>query len=78
MARTARGTGAAILLVSEAVERIRRAGHQRAWLACAIGNHRAARFYEKAGWTLAGVVTIRLQTSDCEMPLDVWRYAIAV
>lgn len=78
VARTARGAGAAILLVSEAVERIRRAGHQRAWLACAIGNHRAARFYEKAGWTLAGVVTIRLQTSDREMPLDVWHYEIAV
>lgn len=78
VARAARGSGAAILLVSEAVERIRRAGHQRAWLACGIGNHRAARFYEKAGWTLAGVVTIRLPTSDGEMPLDVWRYEIAV
>lgn len=78
VARAARGAGAANLLVSEAVERIRRAGHQRAWLACAIGNHRAARFYEKAGWTLARVVTIRLQTSDGEMPLNVWRYETAV
>jgi GNAT superfamily N-acetyltransferase len=46
VARTARGAGAAIRLLSEAVDRIRRAGHRRAWLACAIGNHRAARFYE--------------------------------
>jgi len=31
-----------------------------AWLACAIGNERAARFYEKCGWHRTGVVTSRL------------------
>jgi GNAT superfamily N-acetyltransferase len=77
VARDARGTGAALALATDALDRIRRAGHRRAWLACAIGNHRAARFYEKAGWALAGIVTIRLATPDGQVPLDVWRYEIA-
>lgn len=78
VARNAHGTGAALRLVSAALDQIRQAGHRRAWLACAIGNHRAARFYEKAGWTLAGIVTIRLGTPDGPVPLDVWRYEIAI
>ncbi len=78
VARNARGTGTAFRLVSAALDRIRHAGHRGGWLACAIGNHRAARFYEKAGWTLAGVVTIRLGTPEGEIPLEVWRYEIAV
>lgn len=78
VARNTRGTGAARRLVSAALDQIRQAGHCRAWLACAIGNHRAARFYEKAGWTLAGIVTIRLDTPGGPVPLDVWRYQIAI
>jgi GNAT superfamily N-acetyltransferase len=78
VARNARGTGTALLLVSAALDQIRQAGHRCAWLACAIGNHRAARFYEKAGWTLAGVVTIQLNTPDGSVPLEVWRYEIAI
>lgn len=78
VARNARGTGTALLLVSAALDQIRQAGHRRAWLACAIGNHRAARFYEKAGWTLAGVVTIWLDAPDDSVPIEVWRYEIAI
>jgi GNAT superfamily N-acetyltransferase len=78
VARDARGTGAALALATDALDRIRRAGHRRAWLACAIGNHRAACFYEKAGWKMAGVVTIRLDSPDGPIPLDVWRYEISV
>lgn len=78
VARTARGTSTALRLVTAALDQIRQAGHRHAWLACAIGNHRAARFYEKAGWTLAGVVTIRLGTPDGPVPLEVWRYEIAI
>lgn len=78
VARDARGTGTAPALVSAALDQIGQAGHRRAWLACAIGNHRAARFYEKAGWTLAGIVTIRLETPDGPIPLEVWRYEIAI
>jgi RimJ/RimL family protein N-acetyltransferase len=45
-----------------------------AWLACAIGNERAARFYEKRGWTRAGTIVNRLNTPEGEYLLDVWRY----
>lgn len=78
VARNARGSSTALRLVSVALDRIRHTGHRRAWLTCAIGNHRAARFYEKAGWTLAGVVTIRLDTPDGPILLEVWRYEIEV
>jgi hypothetical protein len=47
---------------------------ERAWLACAIGNMRAARFYEKMGWALAGVFESVLQLPDGPFALDVWRY----
>jgi len=45
-----------------------------AWLACAIGNERAARFYEKHGWRRAGIVTNAAETSQGVFMLDVWRY----
>lgn len=70
----ARGTGLAQALIADAEEVMRAAGVQTAWLACAIGNARAARFYEKAGWRLIGEVTIRLDTEIGDFPLDVWRY----
>ncbi|MCU0905831.1 MAG: GNAT family N-acetyltransferase [Tabrizicola sp.] len=78
VAREARGSGAAFALQTDALAVIRHAGHRRAWLACAIGNHRAARFYEKVGWTLVGIVTIRLDTPDGPIPLKVWRYEITI
>jgi RimJ/RimL family protein N-acetyltransferase len=45
-----------------------------AWLACAIGNDRAARFYEKHGWHHAGIMVNRLETIRGEYLLEVWRY----
>jgi len=45
-----------------------------AWLACAIGNDRAARFYEKHGWHRAGVMVNQLETRNGIFPLDVWRH----
>src|SRR5688572_2071479 len=45
----ARGAGVAAALVADAEARIADAGATTAWLACAIGNERAARFYEKCG-----------------------------
>jgi hypothetical protein len=45
-----------------------------AWLACAIGNARAARFYEKSGWAMARVETVPTETSEGLFPLEVWRY----
>lgn len=74
----ARGTGIAAALVADALDRIRRAGYRRAWLACGIGNDRAARFYEKSGWSREGSMTIHMKTSHGSEPVHVWRYEIAV
>lgn len=74
----ARGTGIAARLVEDALDRIRETGAATAWLACAIGNERAARFYEKTGWRRTGVVSSRLETADGPFSLDVWRYEIAL
>lgn len=74
VASEARGTGIAAALVADAERRMRSHGVQRAWLACAIGNERAARFYERNGWRRIGTVLSRLPTPDGEFPLEVWRY----
>jgi GNAT superfamily N-acetyltransferase len=73
---SARGTGLAARLTSDALSRIASKGYPRAWLACAIGNERAARFYEKVGWHRERVMTSQLPTEDGMFPLDVWRYEI--
>jgi GNAT superfamily N-acetyltransferase len=70
----ARGTGIAAAFVADAEKRLAARGVELAWLACAIGNTRAARFYEKCGWTLAGTVVNRLETVDGPYDLEVWRY----
>ena len=70
----ARGTGAAAALVADAEARLSAVGVETAWLACAIGNERAARFYEKCGWQRTGIVTSQLDTPDGIFPLQVWRY----
>ena len=70
----ARGTGIAAALVADAEARLRESGVATAWLACAIGNDRAARFYEKCGWHRTGTVTSLLDTPTGVFHLDVWRY----
>jgi ribosomal protein S18 acetylase RimI-like enzyme len=74
VAASARGSGVAALLIADGEARLRRSGVQTAWLACAIGNDRAARFYEKCGWRRIGIRTIHLETPQRTVPLDVWRY----
>jgi ribosomal protein S18 acetylase RimI-like enzyme len=69
----ARGSGAAAALVADAEARLVEAGVEIAWLACAIGNERAARFYEKCGWRRAGTVAYQPDASN-GTPLEVWRY----
>lgn len=69
-----RGSGVAVALIDDAEARLSASGVDTAWLACAIGNDRAARFYEKRGWRLAGTVVSRLDTSAGTFPLEVWRY----
>jgi GNAT superfamily N-acetyltransferase len=70
----ARGTGIARLLMEDCEQQFAHAGVHTAWLACAIGNDRAARFYEKAGWHRAGIETIELDLPTGGYPLDTWRY----
>ena len=70
----ARGSGISATLLSDAEERLAAAGIEVAWLACAIGNERAARFYEKHGWRRVGTMISRLETPDGPFSLEVWRY----
>jgi ribosomal protein S18 acetylase RimI-like enzyme len=70
----ARGAGVAATLLNDAEARLAANGIETAWLACAIGNHRAARFYEKSGWERVGEMINRLETPQGEFQLPVWRY----
>lgn len=70
----ARGSGVATALLADAERRLAENGIETAWLACAIGNERAARFYEKCGWRRAGTVTYEAETSIGTFSLEVWRY----
>ena len=75
VALEARGTGAAQALIAEGEDRVRATGATLIWLACAIGNHRGARFYEKCGWRNAGVREIQLTLPDgLAFPLEIWRF----
>jgi GNAT superfamily N-acetyltransferase len=74
VSREARGSGAAAALIADAEARLTAAGVATAWLACAIGNDRAARFYEKSGWRRASTVTYHADTPTGVIPLEVWRY----
>ncbi len=74
VSRPARGSGVARALIEDAENRISAAGHNTAWLACAIGNERAGRFYEKSGWVNAGRQVVELDTSEGVFPLEVWRF----
>jgi ribosomal protein S18 acetylase RimI-like enzyme len=74
----ARGSGVAARLIADAETQLAHRGTTTAWLACAIGNERAARFYEKHGWRRVGTMVSRLTTPDGEFPLEVWRYEKAL
>lgn len=69
-----RGSGIAAMLMIDAEDRLLEAGVSTAWLACAIGNARAARFYQKAGWALARTQTVPTEIPGGWYPLKIWRY----
>jgi ribosomal protein S18 acetylase RimI-like enzyme len=69
-----RGLGVAAALIADAEARLGAAGVETAWLACAIGNNRAARFYEKSGWRRVGNMINLLETPNGVFKLEVWRY----
>jgi len=70
----ARGAGVAAALIADAEARLAASGVETAWLACAIGNDRAARFYEKSGWRRTGTFVYRLDTIKGPFDLEVGRY----
>lgn len=69
-----RGTGVAPALLDDAETQLRNAGAATAWLACDVGNARAARFYEKCGWERIRTEVYPCETPAGPFPLDVWRY----
>jgi GNAT superfamily N-acetyltransferase len=74
VASEARGAGIAAILIADAEAQLSERGIATAWLACAVGNARAAKFYQKSGWQLARTIISRLDTSDGPFDLEVWRY----
>jgi GNAT superfamily N-acetyltransferase len=74
VARSARGTGTAGTLMEGAEAELARRGVTHPWLACGIGNDRAARFYEKRGWVNARTMTSRLGTPEGVFEIEVWRF----
>jgi ribosomal protein S18 acetylase RimI-like enzyme len=78
VAAAARGAGIAAALIAEVEARLAEEGIAVVWLACAIGNERAARFYEKCGWHRARTILVEVETSEGTFPLEVWRYEKAL
>jgi ribosomal protein S18 acetylase RimI-like enzyme len=74
VAAQSRGSGVAATLIDDAEAQLAKTGVRTAWLACAIGNDRAARFYEKRGWRRTGTMINQLETTAGIYPLEVWRY----
>lgn len=74
VAREARGLGLATRLIAGAEAELFRRGATTAWLACAVGNDRAARFYEKSGWRNAGRQMNALETPDGVFEIEHWRF----
>ena len=74
----ARGSGVAAALLRDAEDGLRATGVATAWLACAIGNLRAARFYEKCGWQRVATVGMEVETTAGPFELQVWRYEKAL
>jgi GNAT superfamily N-acetyltransferase len=74
VAAAARGSGVAATLIADAEAQLAAAGFGTAWLACAIGNDRAARFYEKCGWSRTGTMINHADTSEGTFELETWRY----
>src|SRR5579864_535718 len=74
VAAAARGTGAAAMLMRDVEAEMATRGVEIAWLTCAVGNARAARFYEKCGWRRTSTISLESETSDGPFPLPVWRY----
>lgn len=71
VAKEFQGTGLATELLNKAEASL---GHGLKWLACSVGNDRAARFDEKCGWEQAGTIPYEVETEEGPMMVEVWRY----
>jgi thiosulfate/3-mercaptopyruvate sulfurtransferase len=78
LAREARGSGVAALLLDAAERRVRGHGHERAWLAVVPGNGRARAFYARRGWHDEGDLARRLRVGDGEVVVACRRYTKVV
>ena len=74
VAAEARGSDVAGALMDDAESQLSGRGVRTAWLACAIGNDRAARFYEKRGWRRVATIKYHAETSAGPFPIENWRY----
>jgi ribosomal protein S18 acetylase RimI-like enzyme len=74
VAAESRGSEVAPALMDDAETQLAARGVKTAWLACAIGNDRAARFYEKRGWRRVATITYLAETSEGPFPIENWRY----
>ncbi len=65
------GTGLAtdLMRVAEAA-----LGAGSKWLACSVGNDRAAAFFTKCGWVQTCVTPYEVETGAGPLLVDVWRY----
>ena len=74
VAPDARGGGVAARLLADGEERLAANGIRRAHLLCVIENARAARFYERQGWTNMGVSVESVQTEDGPFAFKLLRF----
>ena len=74
VARSARGSGLAATLMAAAEAELARRGVVNAWLDCAVGNDRAARFYAKCGWRKADQHVNRIETPEGVFEVPHWRF----
>lgn len=70
----ARGTGLAADLMQASEQELVRRGQSRVYLICAVGNVRAARFYEKCGWDNMAELDLAVGDEGKEVLVRVWRY----
>ncbi len=49
-----------------------------AWLACTVGNDRAAAFYAKCGWENQGEEELQVETSEGPRSVTIWRFEKAL
>lgn len=74
LARAARGTGLARPFLTAVEDRLRAAGIGTGRLICTLGNDRAARFYEKAGWHRGPAGDWPIETASGAFTILAWPF----